>query len=83
MFKSILVIFLAVYLNATGLIGVTDMQISNKTAALIFNKDGLQTETVVALQDNGTFNALNIQRLKDVIQIPWIYSEMILHKELC
>ena len=68
MFKTILVIFLAVYLNATGLIGVTDIQISNKTAALIFNKDGLQTETVVALQDNGAFNVLDIQRLKDVIQ---------------
>jgi len=51
-----------------GLIGVTDVEIANKTARLVFNEAGIQTQSAIALKETNCFNVLDWQRLKDVIQ---------------
>ncbi|MEA1917738.1 MAG: CsgG/HfaB family protein [Campylobacterota bacterium] len=51
-----------------GLIGVTDVEIANKTAQLVFNKSGVQSQAAVALKETHCFNVLDWQRLKEVIQ---------------
>ncbi len=75
-FKIILFLFLAVNIligsdkcqePIQGLIGVTDVEITNKTARLVFEKSGIQSQTAVALKETRCFNVLDWQRLKDVI----------------
>lgn len=51
-----------------GLIGVTDVEISNKTAKLVYNPSGIQSQASVALKESNCFKVLDWQRLKDVIQ---------------
>ncbi|MEA2017984.1 MAG: hypothetical protein U9N59_06015 [Campylobacterota bacterium] len=42
-----------------GLIGVTDVEISNKTARLVFNESGIQSQASVALKETSCFNVLD------------------------
>lgn len=51
-----------------GQIGVTDVEIANKTAKLVFNKSGIQSQAAVVLKDTNCFNVLDWQRLKEVIE---------------
>ena len=51
-----------------GLIGVTDVEITNKTARLVYNTSGIQSEAAVALKQTDCFNVLDWQRLKEVIE---------------
>lgn len=51
-----------------GLIGVTDVEVTNKTAKLVYNKSGVQSEAAVALKQTNCFNVLDWQRLKEVIE---------------
>jgi len=69
-------LFMFVYVQAdvicknkeSGLIGVTDVEMSNKTARLVFEKEGIQSQTAIALENSGCFNVLDWQRLKESIQ---------------
>lgn len=78
MIKKLILVFLFafVYIQAdticknkqNGLIGITDVEFSNRTANLVFEKEGIQSQTAIELEQSGCFNVLDWQRLKETIQ---------------